>query len=135
MLKMHHIGVAVNDIETTSNHYINDIGGFTKSEIFLDENQGINIQWLYPKDKSGLPIELIQPVTEKNPVANILKKSGVTPYHICYETDDIKAEYNRFRDSGYICIGSFFIGVAHEGRTCVFLYHKDMVLLELVESK
>lgn len=100
MLKMHHIGVVVNDIEKTAKHYLEDIGGFTQSEIFFDEKQGINIQFLYPVDKTGLPVELIQPVSEKNPVANILKKSGVSPYHICYEVDDIKEEYNKLRSGG-----------------------------------
>ena len=134
MLKMHHIAIAVNNMEKTVSHYMNDIGGFIKTKVFYDEQQGINIQYLFPVDKTALPVELIQPIAEKNPVSNILKRVGVSPYHIGYETDNINTDYEKFRGEGYVCVGKMFKGVVQK-RTCCFLYHNEMGLVELVESK
>ena len=71
--KFHHIGVAVNDIESTATVYMN--GGYLRSETLFDPIQNVKICWL---TKDGMPtIELLAPVNETSPVKKILEKNRI----------------------------------------------------------
>ena len=83
--KFHHIGVATHSIAQTSKYYV-DID-FRISEIIFDPIQNVNICFIH---KEGFPsIELIEPISDLSPVAKIIQKVGVSPYHFCYEVDDV----------------------------------------------
>ncbi len=83
--RFHHIGYAVNDIYTTADYYIK--AGWDLSIQVIDKNQNTKIAFL---TKVNFPlIELVAPVDEKSPIVKTLDKMGVTPYHVCYEVDDI----------------------------------------------
>ena len=83
--RFHHIGYAVKDIIETAENYISM--GWVLSEVYVDVIQNSQIAFL---KKEGFPlIELVAAVDDKSPVVNTLKKSGVSPYHVCYEVDDI----------------------------------------------
>lgn len=128
--KFHHIGVAVNDIESTATVYVN--GGYLRSETLFDPIQNVNICWL---TKDGMPtVELLAPINETSPVNKILEKNGVSPYHICYEVNDMDIVINNLRKQKYVMVCKPVPAVAiHNCKVC-FLFNKHVGLIELVES-
>lgn len=127
----HHIGYAVQDINTTGEYYIN--AGWTMSEIQIDSIQNTKIAFLR---KEGFPlIELVAPVDEKSPIVNTLNKMGVTPYHICYEVLDIDLAILELRKLKYIQLFKPVKAVALENRRICYLFNQSVGLIELLNKK
>lgn len=128
--RFHHIGMAVRDLDVTSAVYVQ--GGYTKSEYIEDKVQNVYICWL---SKEGMPtIELLAPVDDKSPINSTLEKMGVTPYHICYEVDDLEASIIELRKQKYVLVSKPVEAVAIHCARVSFLYNKNIGLIELVES-
>lgn len=94
----HHIGMACFDIGRTSAYYM--VMGYQKTETTVDPLQNVKVCVLR---KFGFPtIELLEPVDGNSPVINILEKSGVTPYHLCYEVPDMKSAMTELKGRRFI---------------------------------
>lgn len=127
----HHIGYAVQDINTTGEYYIN--AGWTMSEIQTDNIQNTKIAFLR---KEGFPlIELVSPIDEKSPIVNTLNKMGVTPYHICYEVLDIDSAILELRKLKYIPLFKPVEAVALDNRRICYLFNQSVGLIELLNKK
>jgi len=125
----HHIGIATPSIKETAGLYID--AGYSMSEIIFDSIQDVNISFL---SKDNMPtIELLEPINETSPVLNIIKNSGVTPYHICYAVKDIEDAIKRLKQLKYIPLSSPVNAIAMYNRNICFLFNKDVGLIELVE--
>lgn len=128
--KFHHIGVATNNIDNTSSHYVE--AGYIKSETVYDPIQNVNICFL---QKREMPlVELLEPVDEKSPVFKIVKASGVTPYHCCYLVDNIVEAIADLRKKGFVPLSKTAPAIAIEGKEICFLYNKDVGLIELLNK-
>lgn len=128
--RFHHIGVAVKDIEATAKIY--ESGGYSRSETYFDPIQNVSICWL---SKDRMPtVELLAPIDEKSPVNTTLDKMGVTPYHTCYEVDDLEASIKELRKQKYVLVSKPAVAVAIHGARVCFLYNKNVGLIELVEA-
>jgi methylmalonyl-CoA/ethylmalonyl-CoA epimerase len=126
--KFHHIGYVTNDIESTAALY--GIGGYTISEIITDGLQKVNICFL---TKNGAPsIELVEPLDELSSVNKILKKSGVAPYHVCYEVDDIFEAYDALCELGYIPLFRPVEAIAFNNKLICYFFKKEVGYLELL---
>lgn len=129
--KFHHVGIAVNDIDETASLYM--AAGYEKTETVFDPIQNVHICFL---SKKGMPtLELLASNDETSPIYKTLQKNGVTPYHCCYEVDDIEDAVSRLRKMRYVATSKPVPAVAIEGRRVCFLFHKKIGLIELVESK
>ena len=131
-LRFHHIGIACFDINETKAFY--ELMGYVASPIIDDPIQDIRISFL---KKEGSPmLELLAPIDEKSPVNRILDTQGVTPYHICYEVDDIDAMMTPLRKQHkFVRVSKAAPACAIDDRRVAFLFRKDVGLIELVESK
>ena len=131
-LRFHHIGIACYDINETKAFY--ELIGYVASPIIDDPIQDIRISFL---KKEGSPmLELLAPIDEKSPVNRILDTQGVTPYHICYEVDDIDAMMTLLRKQHkFVRVSKAAPACAIDDRRVAFLFRKDVGLIELVESK
>lgn len=128
--RFHHIGIAVRDIDATAVLYVN--GGYNRSESFEDKIQNVYICWL---TKKGMPtIELLSPVDDKSPVNSTLDKMGVTPYHTCYEVDNMESSIKELRKLKYVLVSKPVEAVAIHGAKVCFLFNKNVGLIELVEA-
>ncbi len=126
--KFRHIGVATPSIEKTSKLYLD--AGYSLSETINDPVQNVRIAFL---TKMEMPsIELIEPLDNNSPVINIISKSGVTPYHFCYEVNDIEDAIKRLEEIGYNTIAPPVSAVALANKKICFLHHKDGGLIEIV---
>lgn len=131
MLTFHHIGIACRDIAKTQAFYLQM--GYTASPIVEDPLQHVRISFL---EKDGAPrLELLEPLDEKNPVARTLDTVGVSPYHMCYEVQDIEAAIADLRRQRFLLVNGPVPACAMENRRIAFLYQKNNGLIELVEAQ
>lgn len=128
--RVHHIGIAVFDIEATALKY--ERNGYKRSEVVYDPIQRVNICWL-TKENDPV-IELLSSGSENSPVNKVLEKNGVSPYHICYEVDNLDEAILDLRRERFILVSKPAPAVAFKGSSVAFLYHKDVGLIELVQS-
>ena len=129
-LKFHHIAIAVEDLEVTQNFYLKL--GFKASEPIVDENQDVKLVFLR-KEHHPL-LELVNPNSEGSPIINTLRKVGVSPYHICYEVDDLQAALEYFRANKFIITRRPTEAIAFGGRLIAFVYSQATGLIELLQS-
>ena len=126
----HHIGIATPTLSDTALYYVN--AGYKMSEKIYDPFQNVNICFL---SKEAMPvIELLEPLDEKSPVTQIIEKSGVSPYHVCYEVDDILSSIVKLKKMKYILLFTPIEAIALENRKICFLFNKHVGLIELVEK-
>ena len=125
-MKYHHIGIAVFNIEETAPFYI--MQGYSKSQTVYDPIQNVNICFLFYLNNGGgqMPmIELIEPIDETSPVYKILQKSGVTPYHICYEVENISDTITELKREKFIPLSKPVEAVAMSNKKVCFLFNKN----------
>lgn len=129
-LSFHHIGYAVKDIDATAQFYLKT--GWTKSDTILDPIQNTYIAFLY---RTGFPtIELVAPVDEQAPICNILKKSGVGTYHVCYSVPDIEKAVMELRTQRFMPLFEPVGAVAINNQRICYMMHPQVGLIELVEE-
>jgi methylmalonyl-CoA/ethylmalonyl-CoA epimerase len=126
----HHIGIATSDIGKTAQYYLD--AGFSMTDVITDPIQKVKITFL---TKELTPrIELLEPVCEDSPVTQILAKSGVSPYHICYEVDDIERAINDLKRKRFIPMSKPVKAIALNNRLICFLYNVNVGLIEVLEK-
>lgn len=128
-LTFHHVGIACHKIEKTLPFYA--AMGYTAAPVVDDLIQHVRVCFL---DKEGAPrLELLEPLDDQSPVARTLASSGVTPYHLCYEVQDIDDSIQSLRDQRFLLVTGPVPACAMENRRIAFLFRKDVGLIELVE--
>lgn len=129
--RVNHIGYAVKDISITAQPYVKS--GWDLSEIFEETVQNTQIAFL---TKEGFPtIELVSPLNEtKSPVDNFISHNGVTPYHICYDVDDIEQAVEDLYEEDFKPLFMPIESVAMDNHKICYLHHMDLGLIELVEA-
>ena len=131
MLTFHHIGIACRDIAKTQAFYLGQ--GYTASPVVEDPLQHVRISFL---EKEGAPrIELLEPLDDQSPVARTLATSGVSPYHMCYEVQDIESAVNHLRGQRFLLVNGPVPACAMGDRRIAFLFQKNTGLIELVEAQ
>jgi len=127
-LTFHHIGIAVTNIEKTVAIY--GALGFIATEPIIDPVQNVRICFL---EKQDTPLyELVEAINETSPVNKTLDKIGVSPYHICYEVDNMDEAINDLRKQRYLLLQTPVPAVALNNRKICFMFHTDVGLIELL---
>ena len=131
MMRFHHVGIAVQNINEAIHAY-EALGYSQNSAIIHDPIQKVQLCFL---DKDGSPtLELVAASSVESPVSNILAKNGPTPYHNCFEVDDIIESVAKLKLSGFRRLSAIVQAIAFENRRICFLYHKEVGLIELLEN-
>lgn len=127
---VHHIAIAVNDLEAALAFY-RDALGLEVAERREVPEEGVEIAFL-PAGEGE--IELLRPLDPGGSVARFLEKRGEGLHHICLRVDDIVAAMERLRAAGAILL-SDQPRVGADGTRYVFIHPKSThgVLLELYE--
>ena len=129
-LTFHHVGIACHKIEKTLSFYA--AMGYTAAPVVDDLIQHVRVCFL---DKEGAPrLELLEPLDDQSPVARTLASSGVTPYHLCYQVQDIENSIQSLRGQRFLLVTGPVPACAMENRRIAFLFKKDVGLVELVEQ-
>lgn len=130
-MSIHHIGYAVENIEDSLKTFL-ELGYTLEKELVIDKNRQVNIIFI---TNNNVSIELLSPLSGKSPISNILSKNGPLPYHICYETEKLEETIQTLKKKGFINIEKPQKSLAINDCLVAFLYHKNVGLIELVETK
>ena len=130
-MKVHHIGYFVKNIEKGKRSFI-DLGYEVEQDVVRDEYRGIDIAFLV---KDGYRVELVSPYTEESVVYDLRKKMGNSPYHICYEVENIEQSIEELQAQRFVVTQEPHEAVAIDGKRVCFLIHGQMGIIELVETR
>jgi methylmalonyl-CoA/ethylmalonyl-CoA epimerase len=99
--RIHHVGIVVKSIDDVLGLYTGVLGmDQTRDEVI--EDQGVRAALLRLGDSE---LELLEPVRDDTGVARFLERQGGL-HHVCFETDDVRGDMARLRDSGVELIDS-----------------------------
>ena len=90
-LKLHHIGIVVQNINESLGEISNFLNFESTSLPTTVGSQKVNICFLKAND---VYIELIEPAEENSPITNFAKEGGGF-HHLCFEVDDIQHEIDK----------------------------------------
>ena len=93
---VHHIGIAVDDLETAIDRY-RSLFGATVEHRERVEDQGVEAASLHV---GGSRIELLAPLGPDTPVGRFLAKRGPGMHHVAFEVADVAAELDRLKADG-----------------------------------
>ena len=128
--RLDHIAISVPDLEEAIRRFADDLGlELSGTE---DVHSAQTKTAFFPI--SGTQIELITPLDGQGPVQKSLERRGPGLHHICFETDNIKADMQLLREKGYVLLSEEPKKGAH-GTLVVFIHPRSTggVLIELAQ--
>ena len=130
--RLHHIGVATRNIEKDIAFY-GAFGYLPRGTIREDPNAGIKVQFL---SAAGQPdIELVQNLVKDGPMTPHLQAKRKI-FHFAYETDDIRADAQKFiDDQGAMWLVPITGTDSPEMSAWCYLACRNMMILELVQAR
>ena len=132
MLKVEHIGIAVNSLEQSIPLFEKLFNtSCYKTEFVNSEN--VNTAFFL---KGETKIELLESTTEEGVIKKYIDKKGEGIHHIAFEVADINAEMNRLKNEGFILLSEEPKSGADNKLVC-FLHPKstNSILIELCQEK
>jgi len=132
-LKLHHIGIVVQNINESLGEISNFLSFESTSLPTLVGSQKVNICFL---KTNSVYIELIEPADPDSPIISFVKEGGGF-HHLCFEVDDIQQEIDKMVKKGARLVVAPVKGF--EDRLIAFLMlnmeKTKCNLIELVETK
>ena len=95
-LKLHHIGIVVQNINESLGEISNFLSFESTSLPTLVGSQKVNICFL---KTNSVYIELIEPADPDSPIISFVKEGGGF-HHLCFEVDDIQQEIDKMVKNG-----------------------------------
>jgi len=95
-LKLHHIGIVVQNINESLGEISNFLSFESTSLPTLVGSQKVNICFL---KTNSVYIELIEPADPDSPIISFVKEGGGF-HHLCFEVDDIQQEIDKMVENG-----------------------------------
>ncbi len=129
-MTIHHIGYLVKKLERARTA-CEALGYGVERETVRDEFRKVDIVFL---EKDGYRVELVSPYDSASVVAGLLTRTGNSPYHVCYEVDDLDAEIAHLRDARYVLSGDPAPAPACGGARVAFLVHPYLGMVELLQK-
>ena len=96
VLKLHHIGIVVQNINESLGEISNFLSFESTSLPTLVGSQKVNICFL---KTNSVYIELIEPTDPDSPITSFVKEGGGF-HHLCFEVDDIQQEIDKMVKNG-----------------------------------
>lgn len=127
----HHLGIATRNIEKCANIYCKL--GYTLSDIKVEPSQNVKISFL---SKEGSPLlELVEPLNIDAPISSIVKSSGTTPYHTCYEVEDLQKSLDELEVLNFRLLFEPIKAEAMDDGLFCYLFSTEIGLIELYQRK
>ena len=96
---------------------------YNKSKPIISETQNVKISFI---EFSNVKLELIEPISEKSPISNFLKKNPLGGmHHIGLEVDDLNNTYSDAKNNDLEPLSKPVKG--YHGRDLFFLHPKKMM--------
>jgi len=129
--RLHHIGIGSSSIEGAQRAF--SALGVSFGDSYVDILQNANVSFS-TSGGSHCTLELVENLSSDGPLANILKKVGAGPYHLCFEVDDIDGAFSFLRGRAFLVVREPVPAAAFDGRRICWLYSCEIGLIELLES-
>lgn len=129
-MKIHHIGYLVKKMEKAKLLFI-EMGFKVEQEMIYDDYREIDICFL---NKEGYRIELVSPRNADSVVYGLRKKIGNSPYHICYEVDNLEESIKVLGKLRFVVCQEPHAAKALGNRKVAFLINSQMGMIELLEK-
>lgn len=131
MKEIDHIGIAVSDMQQAIKLY--QSFGLKKGHEELVSSQKTHIVFMDP-DSANCKIELLAPIDGQGPVAKFLEKRGPGQHHICFLSQNIVQDLEKFKKMGFELIDTSPRPGAHNSLVA-FIHPKSCegVLIELCQ--
>ena len=128
--KLDHIGYLTGSILETSKVF--EILGYVAGDTVNDDTQQTKICFL---KKEGEPtIELVEPYKGNKTMLKMLAKRGVTPYHMCYEVEDIDAELEKLITKNWTALFKPVEAPAYNNRKICYFWNSEIGFIELLNK-
>ncbi len=98
-MKLHHIGIAVDNIEKYYNSVLKPLGYNKLSEIFYVESQ--NSKMAFASNGQSAKIELVMGEDENSPTKGILQRKMGGLYHLGFITSNFEEDVENLNKSGF----------------------------------
>lgn len=131
-MKLHHVGIAVANIERHAGRCAAQFGLHPTSAIIHDPVQRADVQFW--SDGGPVSFEFIQPAGEDSPVRNKAAGNGGGLAHLCFEVPDIQTAVRNAENQGAIVVCAPVPAAAFDHRPIAFLFFRGMGLVEFVEE-
>ncbi len=128
--KLDHVGYLTGCIPETAKAF--EALGYVAGDIINDDHQKTRICFL--RKESQTNIELVEPYEENKTMQKMLAKRGVTPYHVCYEVDDIDSEYNNMIANNWTALFKPIEAPAFDNRRICYFWNSEIGFVELVNK-
>ena len=132
-MKLHHVGIVVEDIEKGIQRYKAMFGFVPITEVVDDPVQKVSVVLLSGPETGSVPVELIAPLSDDSPVSKILQ-GNARLYHLCFLVTEIEEALKNFRSNGAIIISGPVPAELFEGKKIAFVYSLDKYIIELLEK-
>ena len=129
-MNIHHVGYLTKDLNKAQDEFL-ALGFVVEQEKAYDEHRKINISFIV---NGNYRVELIEPVDDSSPMYPLLKRYKNTPYHICYEVDDLEASIAELSTKGYTIMQEPLEAPCIENKRVSFLINSNLGIIELVET-
>jgi len=132
MLKVEHIGIAVNDLIVSNQLFAKVLNTLPyKTESVASE--AVNTSFFKVGDTK---IELVEATGKDSPIAKFISKRGEGVHHLAFEVGDIKSEVKRLKAEGFKVLNEKPKKGADNKLVC-FLHPKTTngVLIELCQER
>jgi methylmalonyl-CoA/ethylmalonyl-CoA epimerase len=133
-MKIHHIGIACNNIQKSLRGYEN-LGFIVTKQLISDYSR--NLDYIFIKNDDCL-LELISKTnrSQKSDIDKFLQSSKTGSdliYHICYECNNIYEKIDQLKAKDYKLLKQPLIAPACDNRLVAFLFHTDCGIVELIQ--
>ncbi len=129
----HHVGFVVASIQDSAQSFAASLDATWDGEIIHDPNQVVRVTFLHAKSAADPLVELVEPAGEKSPVISFLHRGGGL-HHLCYQVDNLEEQLRHSRAAGGIITRAPLPAVAFGGRRIAWVYTKNRLLIEYLES-
>jgi len=129
--KIDHIGYLTGDIAATAKAF--EKLGYQMGEIVNDDTQRTRICFLTKADE--VRVELVEPYEDNRTMQKMLTKQGVSPYHTCYEVDDVDREYEQLIQEDWVALFKPVAAPAFGNRKICYFWNAEIGFIELVNKQ
>lgn len=102
-MKLDHVGYITDSIEDTKKSFLSL--GYVSGQLVDFEAHKCKICFLYKEGETN--VELVEPYEDNKSLRKLLK-NGVTPYHLCYEVQDIEKACADLTGGGISCYHNLY---------------------------
>ena len=132
-IRVDHIGIAVNDLDSSSEFW--RLIGLEQGNDEINVEQGVNIRFFGSEQGTdATKIELLSPTSTNTPIGRFLEKKGPGVQQIAFRVDNLQELLDKLKSAGVRLINETPTSGAHESQIA-FVHPSSTggVLVELLQ--